>query len=160
MWPLATGAQQSSKLATRITNHIVATCSQCWSPRFLASNSTLVTGWLDLLIAATVSKPSSITGPTSAGVLIGADGIHSTVCRLLFGEAKPQWQVTWFGVRTVRAMNLLRRRRLLFFPRTMGAIGVAVALVAPTASGAAEIKVLTSRAMPRANRARRRVPTH
>ena len=44
-------------------------------------------------------------------------------------------------------MKLLRRRRLLFFPRIMGAIGVAVALAAPTASGAAEIKVLTSRAM-------------
>src|SRR5215469_13294548 len=44
-------------------------------------------------------------------------------------------------------MKLLRRRRLLFFARIMGAISVAVALVASAASGAAEIKVLASRAM-------------
>ncbi|MGA7406273.1 MAG: substrate-binding domain-containing protein, partial [Pseudolabrys sp.] len=40
-----------------------------------------------------------------------------------------------------------RRRRLLYFSRIMGTIGFAVALTAPTASDAAEIKVLTSRAM-------------
>src|SRR5215471_6006204 len=44
-------------------------------------------------------------------------------------------------------MKPLCLRRLLFFPRIVGTIGFAVALVAPTASGAAEIKVLTSRAM-------------
>jgi molybdate transport system substrate-binding protein len=40
-----------------------------------------------------------------------------------------------------------RRQRLLYFSRIMGTIGFAIALAVPTVSGAAEIKVLTSRAM-------------
>jgi molybdate transport system substrate-binding protein len=44
-------------------------------------------------------------------------------------------------------MKLPRRRRLLYLSRITGTIGFAIALTAPTASDAAEIKVLTSRAM-------------
>ena len=44
-------------------------------------------------------------------------------------------------------MKLPRRRRLLNLSRITGAIGFAIALAAPTASNAAEIKVLTTRAM-------------
>jgi molybdate transport system substrate-binding protein len=44
-------------------------------------------------------------------------------------------------------MNHPRRRRLLSLTRITVTIGFAIALAAPTASGAAEIKVLTSRAM-------------
>ena len=40
-----------------------------------------------------------------------------------------------------------RLQRLLYFSRIVGAIGFAIALAAPTVSNAAEIKVLTSRAM-------------
>jgi molybdate transport system substrate-binding protein len=40
-----------------------------------------------------------------------------------------------------------RQQRLLYFSRIVGAIGFAIALAAPTVSNAAEIKVLTSRAM-------------
>jgi molybdate transport system substrate-binding protein len=40
-----------------------------------------------------------------------------------------------------------RWRRLLYFSRIVGTIGFAIALAAPTVSDAAEIKVLTSRAM-------------
>ena len=40
-----------------------------------------------------------------------------------------------------------RRRRLLYFSRIVGTIGFAIALAAPTVSDAAEIKVLTTRAM-------------
>ena len=44
-------------------------------------------------------------------------------------------------------MKLLRRRRLLYLSRITVMIGFAIALAAPTASDAAEIKVLTTRAM-------------
>ena len=44
-------------------------------------------------------------------------------------------------------MKPLRGRRLLFLSRIVSTIGFAVALASPTVSGAAEIKVLTSRAM-------------
>jgi molybdate transport system substrate-binding protein len=40
-----------------------------------------------------------------------------------------------------------RRRRLLYFSRIVGTIGFAIALAAPIVSDAAEIRVLTSRAM-------------
>src|SRR5436309_15918873 len=46
-----------------------------------------------------------------------------------------------------RAMKLSRRRRLLYLSRTVAMIGFAIALAAPTPSIAAEIKVLTTRAM-------------
>ena len=45
------------------------------------------------------------------------------------------------------AMKLLRRPRLLYVSWIIGTIGFAMALAAPTASNAAEIKVLTSRGM-------------
>src|SRR5215217_9266555 len=45
------------------------------------------------------------------------------------------------------AMKLPRRRRLLHLSRITVTIGFAIALDAPTASDAAEIKVLTTRAM-------------
>jgi hypothetical protein len=44
-------------------------------------------------------------------------------------------------------MKLPRRRRLLYLSRITVTIGFAIALAAPTASDAAEIKVLTTRAM-------------
>ena len=44
-------------------------------------------------------------------------------------------------------MKLPRRRRLLYLSRITVMIGFAIALAAPTASDAAEIKVLTTRAM-------------
>ena len=44
-------------------------------------------------------------------------------------------------------MKLTRRRRLLYLPRITVTIGFAIALAVPTASDAAEIRVLTSRAM-------------
>ena len=44
-------------------------------------------------------------------------------------------------------MKLPRRRRLLYLSRMTVTIGFAIALAAPTASDAAEIKVLTTRAM-------------
>src|SRR2546428_1827054 len=46
-----------------------------------------------------------------------------------------------------RAMKLSRCRRLLYLSRIVAMIGFAIALAAPTPSDAAEIKVLTSRAM-------------
>ena len=44
-------------------------------------------------------------------------------------------------------MKLPHRRRLLYLSRIVVTIGFAIALAAPTASEAAEIKVLTTRAM-------------
>ena len=44
-------------------------------------------------------------------------------------------------------MKLPHRRRLLYFSRIVVTIGFAMALAAPTPSDAAEIKVLTTRAM-------------
>ena len=44
-------------------------------------------------------------------------------------------------------MKLPRRRRLLYLSRITVTIGFTIALAAPTASDAAEIKVLTTRAM-------------
>src|SRR2546428_12369289 len=46
-----------------------------------------------------------------------------------------------------RAMKLSRCRRLLYLSRIVAMIGFAIALAAPTPSDAAEIKVLTTRAM-------------
>jgi molybdate transport system substrate-binding protein len=46
-----------------------------------------------------------------------------------------------------KSMKLLHRRRLLYLSRIVVTIGFAIALAAPTPSEAAEIKVLTSRAM-------------
>ena len=58
-------------------------------------------------------------------------------------------------------MKLPRRRRLLYLSRITNTIGFAIALAAPTASDAAEIKVVDNPCdEPHANRTRGRVPTH